>query len=396
MGVLPNIDGNISITQLLNHTSGIYNYTANPDHQFLVQIDTDHHRDPLVTIENYVLAPNFPAGTGWSYSNTNYILLGLIIESATGNALEVEIDRRISTPLALHNTFLELGDSDRHIWANTAELTRARYTSAWAAGGIASTAADIAKWGQILYGGGFLQQSSYDAKLTFLSAGSLEYGLGVIRYQFSDEHGFAHGHGGAISGFASQLLYFPQYGASIALTMNSLETAASIQFASTVEAILDVMEQHWPDDLTSCEASDDSSAPLSIGDAIDGQISSYSRISDTETSQSAYQTSDRVDLGVTISIAPEDVGQAGKIYVVAVYAGNLYHRRTDNTWEAFSGELTDLRPTRETAALSSSEELLLLEKLTGIAGEFQFYFAYSNFLGVLKYGSSPYVLNISE
>ena len=94
-GLVPDGDA-INVRQLLNHTSGIFNYTDDPD--LFNELIADPFR--TVTPEQLVAVatahpPLFEPGTSWSYSNTNYILTGLIIEAVTGRGVQTELQQRI-------------------------------------------------------------------------------------------------------------------------------------------------------------------------------------------------------------------------------------------------------------------------------------------------------------
>lgn len=157
-------DGNkITLRQLLNHTSGIFNY--NNDAGFLERFTGQgflKHRYDGATPEELVaigLAQPavFPPGTGWSYSDTNYILAGLVIEKVTGHDYEDEVRRRIIEPLKLTSTSLPRssptvpGPHSRHYSrlyeedpaAPIHDVTEFNPTVAWAAGTIISTAHDL-------------------------------------------------------------------------------------------------------------------------------------------------------------------------------------------------------------------------------------------------------------
>ncbi|MFD0599969.1 serine hydrolase domain-containing protein [Catellatospora coxensis] len=103
---VPNGD-NITITQLLDMRSGLYNYSE--DEQFNAQLDNDPTRvwkpDELLAIA-YAKPPYFAPGTAFHYSNTNLILAGLIIEQLTGHTLQEEFQQRIFGPLNLGQTSL--------------------------------------------------------------------------------------------------------------------------------------------------------------------------------------------------------------------------------------------------------------------------------------------------
>ena len=100
----PNIDSSITIRQLLNHGSGIYNYTDS-DFWNKVNANTDHVWTPSEILAQVKPPPSI----GFSpprYSNTNYILLGMIVEAVTGSSFEQELQQRIIGPLQLDSTRL--------------------------------------------------------------------------------------------------------------------------------------------------------------------------------------------------------------------------------------------------------------------------------------------------
>ena len=105
----------ITVRQLLRHQSGIYNYSSNPWWQINFLI-LDHHGDwpPLRQLKYaYDKPARFPPGKGWEYSNSNFLLLGLILEKITGHPLSVEIRQQILDPLELTNTYYELNEPRR-------------------------------------------------------------------------------------------------------------------------------------------------------------------------------------------------------------------------------------------------------------------------------------------
>ncbi|MDA2275579.1 serine hydrolase, partial [Bacillus cereus] len=98
-------DGNkITIRQILNHTSGIAEYSRSKDADF-TDTKKSYTAEDLVKM-GISLPPDFAPGKGWSYSNTGYVLLGILIEKVTGNSYAEEIENRIIEPLKLSNTFL--------------------------------------------------------------------------------------------------------------------------------------------------------------------------------------------------------------------------------------------------------------------------------------------------
>jgi len=109
---LPDLPASISLRQLLNHTSGLYNYTDDlPEPEGIVR-DRYVHRDPRDSLRVGLEKPRlFEPGASWSYSNTNYIALGLLIEALTGNAYGDEVARRILRPLRLERTVVTTDES---------------------------------------------------------------------------------------------------------------------------------------------------------------------------------------------------------------------------------------------------------------------------------------------
>ncbi|KJY34436.1 serine hydrolase domain-containing protein, partial [Streptomyces sp. NRRL S-495] len=112
-GLVPN-GGAISVRQLLNHSSGLYDYAEDP--RFFYQDEAslrdyalgdrrwqDYRPEQLVAI-GVAHPPYFAPGQGWKYSNTNYILAGLLIDKLTGHSWQSEVTRRIVRPLHLDDT----------------------------------------------------------------------------------------------------------------------------------------------------------------------------------------------------------------------------------------------------------------------------------------------------
>ena len=90
----------IRVRNLLRHTSGLADYFSNPDYARLVYRRPDHQWTPAEILGLVRPQLLFPPGHGWSYSNTNYLFLGLIAERVTGHDLETELRRGFSSPTA--------------------------------------------------------------------------------------------------------------------------------------------------------------------------------------------------------------------------------------------------------------------------------------------------------
>ena len=217
-GMVPEA-GSISVRQLLNHTSGIFNYTDDP--QFFPDLASNpgQNKSPesLVAIATSH-PPVFPPGASWSYSNTNYILAGLIIETATGHTAKSELQRRIFTPLGLHNTsfpVIELGISGYHAHGyllpgnpfiptdqplDVTDLISPSW--AWTAGGVISTAEDLSRFYGALLGGRLLPPALLQQMLTTVQLDPVfGYGLGV--FSIRTVCGTIWGHNGGVPGYNS-------------------------------------------------------------------------------------------------------------------------------------------------------------------------------------------------
>ncbi|WP_188069593.1 serine hydrolase domain-containing protein [Brevibacillus brevis] len=207
-------DGNqITIRQILNHTSGIAEYLRSKDAD-MMNAKKSYTAEELVKI-GLSLPPDFAPGKGWSYSDTGYVLLGILIEKITGNSYAEEIENRIIEPLELSNTFLP-GNSSVIPGTNHArgyfqpdgasELKDVTYYNpsiASSAGDMISTADDLNKFFSYLLSGKLLKEQQLKEMLTTVPTGSAEisgYGLGI--YETKLPNGVSiWGHTGSIPGF---------------------------------------------------------------------------------------------------------------------------------------------------------------------------------------------------
>src|SRR5262245_37894993 len=191
-GLLP--QGNqISLRMLLHHTSGLFDYLNDGDPTVLqpyLDGNTDYVWTPQQLVATATSHPlNFPPGTSWKYSNTNYIVLGLVVEKATGDTIEHQLAQRIFLPLGLtHTTFetepaLSGRHADGYIRRNgvLVDFTRLSPSFAWSAGAIASTVDDLARFEQALLAGKLLRAPQLKEMEDTSADGiaSADYGLGL-------------------------------------------------------------------------------------------------------------------------------------------------------------------------------------------------------------------------
>lgn len=252
----PNIDSSITIRQLLNHTSGLHNFTENQDYWTALFSDPERVATPDGILQNYVLEPYFTKGKDWHYSNTGYLLLRKIIVEATGSGLSEEYRDRLWEPLGLNEMFLAGEETTTepiaHGWWDldgdgiyddlTIQGLNAFYTGL--GGGVFTTARDLAEWSQALFAEDrILSQSSQELMLDFHSPTLGEplvdgYGLGVVRFSPDVFNGLeVWGHGGNAPGYAAGMLYLPEYQATIVIMDNTEYGEAMLTVNSLLSAI---------------------------------------------------------------------------------------------------------------------------------------------------------------
>ncbi|MFJ7779183.1 serine hydrolase domain-containing protein [Streptomyces yangpuensis] len=184
-----NDGGAVTVRHLLNHTSGIYDPTEEAEFfaPYLERDDRTHVYTPREVIARAVRhEPLFAPGGGWSYSNTNYLLAGLVIEAVTRRSAPSEIRRRILVPLGLKDTSFPVTDPDIHgphlhgYDLKGRDVTRFSPSYDWTAGAMISTVDDLARFHRALFTGELLRPAQQRELLTTVRfPGTPAYGLGV-------------------------------------------------------------------------------------------------------------------------------------------------------------------------------------------------------------------------
>ena len=235
----PNIENTITIRQLLNHTSGIFDFVENDAYWHSVWEDPKRLWEPADVLA-LIREPYFSPGQGARYSSTNYILLGMIVERVTDSTMAEQTRTRFLEPLGLIHTFSigsegisgELAhghfdlDGDGEI-DDMASLPRTAIDSSkWASGSIVSTAEDLARWADALYGGRVLSPEATKQMLSFYRpvaeapGGALAsgYGLGVQEFTAGEQRMW--GHLGQYPGYMAAMLYVPDYSTTVVILIN--------------------------------------------------------------------------------------------------------------------------------------------------------------------------------
>lgn len=207
----PNIKNSdkITIGNMLNHTSGIYDYLQWED--YYSKKNNTFSQDEILKLINSG-KPDFKPGEDISYSNSNYVLLGYIIEKLTGKSFEENIKQRIINKLDLKNTYYETSESE-YSKRNTSYLydgekwlkeTDTHPSFTLSAGAIVSTTEDIAKLMDALFNGKLVSANS----LAQMETGNTKaFGYGLQTAPFYEKKGY--GHTGRIDEFHSVVAYFP-------------------------------------------------------------------------------------------------------------------------------------------------------------------------------------------
>ena len=229
----------VTIRQLMNHTSGLVRYefketftkdlTSNP-----MKVWTPEERLAYLFGEK----PPFEAGKGWDYSDTNYIVLGMIIEKVTGKRFFDEANRRLIKPLKLSDTIPQEGPVMKGVvqgyagpsnpfGGKDAMIENGKFVInpqlEWTGGGYASTSHDLARWAKMMYEGRAYDPALLPQVLDGVAAPMLgketKYGLGVIIRQTAA--GRSYGHSGFFPGYLTDMMYFPDERVAIAVQVNT-------------------------------------------------------------------------------------------------------------------------------------------------------------------------------
>lgn len=245
----------IKIRQLLNMTSGIFNYTD--DNTLFLEMLKSPQRiwsDIELVAFAYSQEPKtlFTAGSQFEYSNTNYILVGMILEKVTGQQLETLIDQHILKKYPEHFKFTSyspktypldeienmahgyLTSSKKHPEFIQEDITEISLSWAGAAGALTSTAGDLANWLHLLFSKDFFPEkqrnefeslvcTDKDGLATPLSNDSklVGYGLGIGRL-YDPDHGYVWTHTGGTLGYHTLFIYLPQRSVVITVIINQM------------------------------------------------------------------------------------------------------------------------------------------------------------------------------
>ena len=255
-----NIDKRVTVRELLDHTSDLNDFFSNP------KIDRQLQSNPGATWTakrawRFVPPGPIRPGKTWAYSNTNYMLLGQLVEQVTGHPLADEIRARLLDPLKLENAWYQAAEEPKAPLSVGYELRpgatgpiakpvarpsdimpfRSVVTAAGGAGSIAATAEDTARWMQAFAGGKVLSPAMQTAMLGDLAYtralhARITYGLGIQLVSI-DGH-LALGHSGRYIGYRNVVRYLPSEGVTIAVLTNQGDVDPAVIAAALLKISL--------------------------------------------------------------------------------------------------------------------------------------------------------------
>jgi CubicO group peptidase (beta-lactamase class C family) len=210
----------ITIAQLLGHRSGIKDLTANPEFRtWKTQPKTKDEMVAIVAKGTPVFEPDEKA----EYSNSNYLLLGQIVEKVSGKNYQEALKQRITSKIGLEDTYLgigypDTGNNESHSYNFVGDWKQENETHLsipGGAGAMISTPNDLTRFIQALFEGKIVSRESLDQMMP-----KDRYGLGINLYPLGDKK--FYGHGGGIDGFRSLLVYLPEEKLALAYTSNGV------------------------------------------------------------------------------------------------------------------------------------------------------------------------------
>ncbi|WP_351222671.1 serine hydrolase domain-containing protein [Streptomyces sp. NPDC002133] len=232
----------ITLRQLAEMRSGLYSYTEDPDFEKAFLADPDRPFTPQQLLDYaFRHPPNAEPGKTFEYSNTNAILLGLVVEKVSGERLADYLKKHVLEPSGLDHTLLPEGAEfpEPHAHGYTeqtadgevADATNWNPSWGWAAGAMISDLSDLRAWARIVATGTLLKPATQAQRLRTLPTGypGTGYGLGIFT-----NHGWI-GHNGSLPGYQSVVVHLPSAQATL-VTLSNTDTAYQGSDPSTLFA----------------------------------------------------------------------------------------------------------------------------------------------------------------
>ncbi|WP_328862875.1 serine hydrolase domain-containing protein [Streptomyces sp. NBC_00306] len=218
----------ITLRELAGMRSGLFDYSEDESWMQSLLADPQRNYTPQQLLDYAFAHPlNFPPGTKWEYSNTNLVLLGMVIEKVTGQRLGAYLEQAVYQPLKLSETSFPTtngipdpyaqGYTDFTKDESVTAATNWNPSWAWAAGAMISTLDDLHTWVPALADGRLLGPRTQDQRLEFRPVGypGVSYGLGIMRVD-----GWI-GHNGDLPGYETLAVQLPSQKATLVILINS-------------------------------------------------------------------------------------------------------------------------------------------------------------------------------
>ncbi|MFC9759638.1 serine hydrolase domain-containing protein [Streptomyces sp. NPDC056921] len=218
----------ITLRELAGMRSGLFNYSMDPGFFKALTSDPQRHFTPQQLLDYSFKHPmQFQPGEKFEYSNTNAILLGLVVEKASGRPLAEYLERNVFEPAGMNHTFLPRtsalpaphaqGYTDQTATGRTGNATYWNPSWAWAAGGAISDQRDMRTWAGVLATGTLLSPATQAERLRTAPSNLPDtgYGLGIF-----DAHGWI-GHNGSLPGYEALVIYLPEGRATLVVLLNT-------------------------------------------------------------------------------------------------------------------------------------------------------------------------------
>jgi D-alanyl-D-alanine carboxypeptidase len=244
---LAHVPPSVRVRHLLTHTSGIRELFQLPG---ALEAFDDLSRTRQELFSTVSTAPvDFAPGTRWSYSNTNYTLLAMLVERVTGQPYDQAIITRLLDPVGLHSLracrSIPDGPVDAlgYVWNGTRNVPAAPENMEWIRGdgGFCGTAADLARWTHLLSTGGIISAHRY-AMMTEparLDAGTaVDYGFGLALVRPDGIRKISHG--GAMRGYSAQAAHYPEQKTTVVVLANRGDVRADAIEREIARAVLGV------------------------------------------------------------------------------------------------------------------------------------------------------------
>jgi len=231
----------ITISHLLNHRSGIHNFTDNKDEYLAYYTQPKTEKEMLKIIAKG--GSDFNPDEKAAYSNSNYVLLSYILERIYKKSYANILEDKITKPLNLNHTFfaekIKIAGNESYSyrfdkkWKKTDE---SHASISMGAGGIVSTPSDLGYFIEALFNNKILLPESI-AKMKTIQD---KFGMGLFKIEYYNES--SYGHNGEIDGFTSVLRYFPEKNIAFAITSNGLNYSLN---SITVTIVNSLFNKHF-------------------------------------------------------------------------------------------------------------------------------------------------------